>query len=399
MKDSFLAQLESITGSAQVLQDQDPPVFCPPTVESAAELVRRCDAAGWGIAVQGGGTFPLIAGDPSLVWISTGSLAGVTEINRDDYLMVVKAGEIVDDMVARAEENRLYLPIDLPSGDRATIGGTYMSGAFVSGTASDGSLRKMIIGVKAISAKGDVVTFGGRTVKNVTGFEVTRFLAGTMGLYAIVVELIVKAQPVPEYRTVLTVTAEPGKAPDLLNLLENGLTKAARVVLMAPEGIEGGVTLDVHFEGFRPIINKAMGTIADFAEGMSGISIAEGAVSDFRNRYRALARKMFSPELYAVTMPPQAVQNLLEGLPRIAPDALVIGHTGYGRFYLSGIEGETVQKLENHARVLGGCAPVKFGHIREHGIGSLFAEPERMLARSLKRELDPRGILNPHIQF
>ncbi|MFC1485789.1 FAD-binding oxidoreductase [Candidatus Latescibacterota bacterium] len=398
MKDAFFQSCESLIGADHVDATADPPVLCPPSVEFAAELVRWCHEAGRGIRILGGGTCPS-ADDPALVPVSTRLLDAVMEINREDYLVIVQAGVVVDEVVSHAEASRLYLTVFLPDGDVATIGGTYISGAFVSGTASDGTVAKSVIGVKAISAQGELVTFGGKTVKNVTGFETVRFLAGTRGLYAIAVELIIKTLPMPEYRTIMTATAAPGSAAGLLNLHGGGTPGAARMTVLAPDGLGGEVVAGFQFEGFRDIINRALGVLDQRLSDIFGVSVKADDDARFTDRHRALARTMAVPDTYTVTVPPAAASDFLDGVMRFVPDSPLIGHIGYGRFEISGIYADNLRKLEKLALALGGCPPTAWEDVARRGNGPLLTETERALAVSLKRELDPKGILNPHLQL
>ena len=81
------------------------------------------------------------------------------------------------------------------------------------------------------------------------------------------------------------------------------------------------------------------------------------------------------------------------------PGSPLIGHIGYGRFEIAGLDTESLRRLEKLALVLGGCAPTAWGEIMSRGMGPLLSETEHALAVSLKRELDPEGILNPHLRL
>jgi len=218
MKDNFYRTCENIIGSGNIDVTADPPVLYPSGEESIREVIRCIRSGKHTMQIVGGGTYPVPPCGTGAVRISTKALSAISEVNPDDYLMIVQAGVLIDDAAYHAETAGLYMPLDITSGDRATIGGAYMTNAVGPSMTGYGAFCNSVTGVRCIDAQGDIVTFGGRTAKNVTGYDITHFLSGTMGLYVLAVELILKVYPLPDKRVMIEALFPPRSKPfDTLN--------------------------------------------------------------------------------------------------------------------------------------------------------------------------------------
>jgi FAD/FMN-containing dehydrogenase len=101
--------------------------------------------------------------------------------------------------------------------------------------------------------------------------------------------------------------------------------------------------------------------------------------------------------LFTVTLPPAASARFLEQLAVTSPEYPVAAHTLLGRFHIAVPSGSKIDAIARLSLALGGKAPFPWGF--EGGLPELFSDGELAIARSLKRELDPRNILNPHLRF
>ena len=399
MNDSFLSRCEALLGADHIDRTLDPPVLVPHTGELLCEAVRLINNERLKISIIGGGTSPVPRAGFPLVPVSTAGLSGVTEVNPADFNIIARAGTTVDRAVDEAAAANLLLPLDIISGSRATVGGAFMTGAVAPSDAGYGPFRKAVTGIRCVSAEGKVVRFGGRTTKNVTGYDITWFLGGTLGLYAIATELIIKVHPLPESRIVAVARMQTGpvQAGAVLTRL-SALPYRTSLELVAPEGMAGVVTVAVGIEGMAPLVDRSRERCRELLDTTGTIEYREDAPDAFFREFRRqAAEQLVGSGLLTISIPPAAAGSMLERLSAIAPEAPVIAHPILGRFHVS-CSG-AADELGKMSLAIGGKKPVSWGEAFTGGLSGLFTDGELTIARALKRELDPDGILNPHLKL
>ncbi len=400
MNDTFFQRCETIIGSGNLDVTKDPPILCPSSEEVLCEIFHCIHVEKQTVHILGGNTHPVSMTDTAEIPISTVSLSAIKEVNRDDFLMVSQSGAIVDNVVKEAEKAGLYMPLDITSGDRATIGGAYMTGAVYPGTAGYGAFHKSVLGVRCCTADGDIVTFGGRTTKNVTGYDVTRFLAGTMGLYALAVELILKVTSVPESRVMAVARFLPGSCPShVVSVLLSKCREIKRFELIAERGLNSEIIIGVSFEGMDVPVHKYANCAQDILDEAGAESVCMEDYQPFMTLRRDAAVRMVGPGFYTISVPPSSSGVFMERIDKVSSEIPVIAHPQIGRFHLICKNADQMEQVRESARAVGGKLPVAWEHIINKAIADLFTGPERTLARSLKRAMDPLGIFNPHIRL
>lgn len=397
MNGQFLKECERIIGARHVETSSDPPVFSPSSEAALRELMRRISTEKYPVRMLGSGTCPSPEASGDTISLSTRNLARVKEVHPDDFLMVVQAGVVVDDAAAAAEESGLYLPLDITSGDRATIGGAYMTDAVGPGETGYGPFHETVLGVRCLTPIGDVVTFGGRTAKNVTGYDVTRFLAGTRGLFAIAVELILKVRVFPESRIMVVAhfLNHAGACRAVSRVLAD-FGEVKRFELVALDGLAGAVMVGVGFEGMDFFVRRESGRLAELLAADGAETVVCKNYNTFRKKRRKAAAKMAGLGLYIISVPRASVPSFLERISAISPDLPIIGHPQLGRFHVRCHDRDTIDRITTIALALGGKHPVAW-YTTVRGLEQLFDRPTLAFARSLKGELDPAGVLNPHL--
>ncbi|MCZ6681260.1 MAG: FAD-binding oxidoreductase [Candidatus Poribacteria bacterium] len=185
--------------------------------------------------------------------LSTSRLNQVLEYEPADLTLIVQSGMRLAALQAKLAEHRQYLPLDPPYGDQATIGGITATNSSGSSRLRYGSTRDFVLGMHAVQSSGVVVKSGGRTVKNVAGYDLNKLYIGSFGTLGIITEVAFKLQPLPEIeRTVLLTCKEIGQVvntaleiassqllPIFLNLFVNGVpfTEIAEPCLLI--GLDG----------------------------------------------------------------------------------------------------------------------------------------------------------------
>ncbi|MBN1293243.1 MAG: FAD-binding oxidoreductase [Candidatus Latescibacteria bacterium] len=399
IQDTVFSQYESLLDSSQINKTTDPPLIVPSSEENLCETVGLAAFEKHKICIVGGGIYPVAPKNLSALPVSIAGLSGIKEIDSSDFVMVAQAGAIVDLAVNQAREANLLLPLNITSGTTATVGGAYMAGSLGLSSTYYGAFRDAVIGVRCISSSGKIVTFGGRTTKNVTGYDCTWFLGGTMGLFAIASELIIKVRLLPERQIYITARFDKGSY-ELIEALS--LIKKLRYVTsleyVAPDGYNGMVTVGVGIDGMEQLVAKTVRQCKEIMESVSPREVTEENVDGEFNSYRRSVSKRFvDTGFYTVSVPPSASETFVERCCTSFPDIPVTGHPLMGKFHIVCRTDSIVGAISKMSLALGGKYPVKWGSVAEQGIASMFSAEELAVIKSLKHELDPDNILNSHL--
>jgi FAD/FMN-containing dehydrogenase len=400
MNDNLYTRFEQQFGSENMEQSSGSPVITPRNENLVGEIIRFLTAEKTaGVTIRGGGTYSDSLPGAGTVLLSLSRLNGVKEVNPGDFLIVAQAGAVVDEAVGEGIRSGLLLPLDITSGKESTLGGAYMTAAVGPYAAGYGDFRDYVIGAKCVTAKGDVVTFGGRTTKNVTGYEITRFLAGTRGLFAIAVELTLKVLPLPEVRTMVTANFSKGEnLAEIINAVHT-LGSVKRFEFTAENGLKGEIQAGIGIEGMESLVKREVKASEKILYESGADSVSEGQPEIFMEKRRAISRSMAGEGLVTISIPPSASGSLLKTLQREFPEAPLFGHPQIGRFHLHLPGDEAMQRLGNKVLALGGKNPAVWGQTAHEGLSSLFTQAEKKIAIALKRELDPGGILNQEMKI
>ena len=213
----------------------------PTTEDDLAAIVR--DATG-PLRVQGGGTRgPLAEGD----LLETGGLSGIVLYEPAALTLVVRAGTPLAEVQAALAAESQRLPFEpgemgglLGRPGASTIGGVVATNASGPRRVQAGACRDSLIGVRFVDGRGTVIKNGGRGMKNVTGYDLVKLLAGSHGTLGVLTELSFKLQPIP---------------PATATLILPGLTPARAVAAMsAALGSPFDVTGAAHLPGTGTLI-------------------------------------------------------------------------------------------------------------------------------------------------
>jgi glycolate oxidase FAD binding subunit len=204
-----------------------------------AELVAAVRSAPRVLAV-GAETKPRLSAVEA-VKISTRGLRGIVEYEPEEFTFTALAGTPLADVVAALAERNQYLPFDpLFVAAGGTLGGAVAAGISGPGRFRYGGIRDFILGVRFVDGMGRLLRLGGKVVKNAAGFDVPKFLVGSLGRFGAIGEVTFKVFPRPE----ATLTRE-------LPFAAETLARLARSRL-APDALDvppGGATLLVRLAG------------------------------------------------------------------------------------------------------------------------------------------------------
>jgi glycolate oxidase FAD binding subunit len=265
-----------------------------------------------------------------------------------------------------------------------------------------GAARDSLIGVRAVTGSGDIIKSGGRVMKNVTGLDLVKFLAGSYGTLAVFSEVTFKVQPAPETEATLI----------LRDLDDTDAVAALSAALGSPWSVTGAAhrprhdgadaTTLIRIDGFAASVSDRFAKLArELSRFGAGERLDGGLSSELWDDIGSLKALDALPgeAVWRVSARPSDGPRLAEAL-RSGLDCRVLYDWGGGLVWVVCAEGvdagasvvrPAVKALGAHATLVKASA-----HIRN--AADVFEPPEpavMTLTRKLKDTLDPAGILNP----
>ena len=408
-----LEDLQNIVGeehareaSAGDAVDGVPPSFVvePGSTEDISELMKLANDRDLAVAPRGGGTSMALGNPPrelDLI-LSTTRMNAVVEHVPGDQVVRVQSGIRFGDLQERLAGSDQMLGVDPPeAGEGATVGGIVATNSSGPRRYRYGTIRDLIIGITVVLADGTVAKAGGKVVKNVAGYDLSKLFTGSLGTLGVIAECNFRLHPRPETARTVAVdlpdTASAGAAsqailhaqvvPSAVELLWGGETRMLTVLIEGiPTGVEAQVETASHILG-------GFGEVRTLADDEAGSSSPPGAGDD------EVALKISAPpaELAGVLDSTLGASSRLGVTPRIT------GHAGTGVTYvgLSGGDEEARAAVVEELReiwlrhggsvVVRGAPPAFKERVEAWGpIGTRLD-----LTRRVKEKFDPRGILNP----
>jgi glycolate oxidase FAD binding subunit len=167
-----------------------------------AEQVRSAAQSRRPLTIRGGGTKAFYGGAVEGDLLDTRVYHGIIDYAPSELVVTVRAGTGLADLEAELQRHGQMLAFEPPHfGCAATVGGMVAAGLagprrLAQGVAT-GGVRDSVLGVRLIDGRGDVQSFGGRVVKNVAGYDVSRLMAGAHGTLGVLLDVSLRVAPIP----------------------------------------------------------------------------------------------------------------------------------------------------------------------------------------------------------
>lgn len=173
--------------------------IAPSAVDAVRDRIRDAARDGTSLRIAGAGTW-LDAGAPVGVseTISIRPLDGIVEYVPGDLTMTVRAGTTLAEIRRTTAAENQWLALDPHGSDEGTIGATVATGSSGPLVTSFGSPRDLVLGLEFVTGAGSIVRGGGRVVKNVAGFDLTRLVTGSWGTLGAITEVTLRLHARPE---------------------------------------------------------------------------------------------------------------------------------------------------------------------------------------------------------
>jgi len=175
-------------------------VIEPETTLEMSTLIQECSKNKARLNIWGSGSHQKLGGliQPYDIVLTTKNLNKIISFEPENLTITVESGLSLSEMQNVVRAHNLFLPINPPRSLSASIGGLVAANAFGSFAQCYGTFRDFVLGGKAILADGQYIKFGGKTVKNVAGYDLAKLFIGSMGTIGVITELTFKLWPVPE---------------------------------------------------------------------------------------------------------------------------------------------------------------------------------------------------------
>lgn len=244
-------------------------ILRPDAIDQLCDLIRDARAAGRKLAIQGGGSKAGFGAPTDATPLDMRAFTGIVDYDPAELVLTVRAGTpLVEVEAALATQGQMLAfepwdhgPLFGASAGAATIGGIIAAGVAGPRRLSAGGARDHLLGFTAVSGKGERFVAGGRVVKNVTGFDMAKLMAGSWGRLAAMTELSIKVLPRP--RDSVTLAAEGLSAAAAQALMLDALGTPASLAAAAhlPAGSTGLALTLLRLEGFGPSVAARCGAL------------------------------------------------------------------------------------------------------------------------------------------
>jgi glycolate oxidase FAD binding subunit len=239
-----------------------PAVLTPASAAEVVDAVADARRGRFALEIRGGGSKATIGAPRAATILDMTAFSGVIDYEPGELVLSVWAGTPlaqVQRLVAEHDQMLAFEPFDHGAllgvqPGRATIGGVVAAGVAGSQRLSQGGARDHLLGFEAVSGRGEVFKAGGKVVKNVTGYDLPKLLAGSWGRLAALTQVTLKVLPRPE--TCTTVVLRGLSLAEAIAAMSKALGSQAEVAAAAylpGEAVGASQTL-LRLQGFAPSV-------------------------------------------------------------------------------------------------------------------------------------------------
>ena len=334
-----------------------------------ATQIAAVAASGGAVEIIGGGSKKFYGAALDALAIEVAGHSGVIDYDPAELVITLRAGCRLSEVEALLAENRQMFAFEPPHfAPEATIGGMVASGLAGPRRGFAGSIRDFVLGVKMLDGRGDVLQFGGRVIKNVAGFDVSRLLVGSLGTLGVLLEVFIRV--VPMYVTETTLAFEHATADAHIRWVNE--LGSQPYPLSASAWYAG--TSRLRLSGSEQGVEHAIAELGGERENYDWAELREQS-HDLFLREQPITR---------VSLPPAS--------PNMAADRAQVIEWGGAQRWLSGeID---IAALRERASQLGGSVCAFRDHATDVAVFQPLAPAMLKLQRSIKSSFDPAGIFN-----
>jgi glycolate oxidase len=452
----IIAKLREIVGDENVIVDPDkvepygadavkekfPPeaVVFPETAEQISAILKLANEKLFPVTARGGGvgyTGGAVPIDGGIV-IGTDRMNKIIEIDVDNLFVRCQPGITTYDLQQAVAKLGLLFPPDPASYKESYIGGNIAENAGGMRTPKYGVTKHSVLGLEVVTATGEIIYTGGKTVKNVVGFDLTGLICGSEGMLGIITEATLRLLPMPEatstvrasFKTmeqackVLTKFTPEGLLPMAMEVVDRNCIGAIEENFAFGLSPDAGAILIVAVDGSKEEVARTSVMIERILSDNHGFDILRSKTKEEEELLWDV-RRAISPSLMKygtlkinedVVVPRSKVPELVARVEEIAKRHGIFvanfGHAGDGNIHVNFIcdrdNADEIARARECVKETFALSVELGGSISgEHGIGYVKAayldmaiDPNTLaVMKSIKNVFDPNGILNPGKMF
>lgn len=368
------------------------PRVAPRTTEGCALILEAAAAQGWRVRIEGGARWA--HGDaPADLALSTRRLTRVLRISAPDLVATVEAGIARSELRRALADHGTWLPWDPPGGDR-TLGSVIATGTGGALRSGQGNIRDHLLGLTIVTGDGRILRPGGRVVKNVAGFDLTRLAAASFGAFGLIATVHLRLRSVPRADVTLV---RSGRRDQLLHMAlairEAGESPAA--LELASPGATGRAewTLAVRLLGSEAAVQESRLAVTGAAGTLEELEPDTGA--QFWNALAASATR--APVTLRIGALAPGLADAMDLVAHHLDESCLVATVAGGALRWSG------SAPPDRIRVLRATAAQRelpltierapWGTLKALGHFGAYREGIGRLVESLRRVFDPAGVL------
>jgi glycolate oxidase FAD binding subunit len=341
------------------------------TLQDFADRIGHATAARTPLRIRGGGSKDWYGQDVQGTVLDTTTYRGITDYEPTELVITARCGTPLAEIEAHLAEHGQMLAFEPPHfGAGATIGGTVAAGLSGPRRQAAGAVRDFVLGAVLVDGKGETLHFGGKVMKNVAGYDVSRLLAGSLGVFGLIAEVSLKVLPQPVAECTVQLHMNDDEA--LRRLNEWG----GQPLPVSASSWHDGV-LTVRLSGARSAVDAARRRIG--GELLDDADDWWRALREHDTAFFADAGSLWRLSLPTVAPPPAL------------PGTQLIEWGGAQRWLRTDADAATVRKAASAA---GGHATLFRGGDGCVGVFQPLAPAVLAIHRQLKTVFDPAGVFN-----
>ena len=334
-----------------------------------ATQIGAVAASGGAVEIIGGGSKKFYGEPLDALAIEVAAHSGVIDYDPAELVITLRAGCRLSEVEALLAENRQMFAFEPPHfAPEATIGGMVASGLAGPRRGFAGSIRDFVLGAKMLDGRGEVLQFGGRVIKNVAGFDLSRLLVGSLGTLGVLLEVSIRV--VPMFATEATLAFEHATADAHIRWVNE---LGSQPYPLSASAWHAG-TSRLRLSGSEQGVEHAIAELGGERENYDWAELRE--------------------QTHALFLPGQPITrvSLPPASPSLAADRPHIIEWGGAQRWLSGeID---IAALRERASELGGSVCAFRDHAADVAVFLPLAPALLKLQRSIKSSFDPAGVFN-----
>ncbi|MBI3916958.1 MAG: glycolate oxidase subunit GlcE [Betaproteobacteria bacterium] len=343
-------------------------------IDQLAASIREAAARGTPLRIVGGGTKDFYGGALRGETLATSAYRGIVEYDPTELVITARAGTPLAEIEGALREKRQMLAFEPPHfGATTTLGGCVAAGLSGPRRACAGAVRDFVLGVRMLDGNGRDLHFGGRVMKNVAGYDVSRLMAGSLGTLGLILEASLKVLPLPPAEATLHLKCAEAEA---LALMNEWAGKPLPITATAFRNDDLGVRL-----------SGAGAAVEAAAKRIGGTRVDTMLAGSFWNGIREQTDAWFSDARPLWRLSVKSTTPPLD-----LPGSQLIEWGGALRWLKTDAEARTIRETAARAR---GHATLFRGGDKAAGVFQPLSTPLMKIHQRLKQSFDPAGILNP----